>query len=294
MRIFAEKVSITCCSVFAPFYIDDKLIYGHRNDLEKLCSTEFSLFKYPSSAKFGHYIRFYPAFMRDFPMFRHFILHEILVTSSNAEFVNLMLPILLSKREVALPLLVYYRIISAFFCLDWGGHLAWFRGASASYVDDRMPIASNADVMCASNAFFVNAGRGQIANADLARPLQEAAALARHVTDLRDIGNGLDLEQFWSASLREAKQYLRFDEQLAGARQMLREGKVQDAYKDLTRLLACDPTNRQFRYLIGLCFNAVGDQASAAVYLKSCLELGDDYDAPAGQLLAEIGRTPAA
>lgn len=294
MGIFREKVSVTSCSAFAPFYIDDKLIFGHIEDLYKLCSTEFSDFKYPSSAKFGHYIRYYPAFARDFPIFLPAIKREILVTSSNAEFRSTMLPLLLSKREVALALLVYYRIVSAFFCLDWGGHAPWFRGETSTYADHADEISSHADLQCASNAFFAQAAQGVIANVDLAGPLREAANVARAVADPRHIGNGLDMTAFWDGALKEAKEFLRYDSQVASARQLMRDGRVQEAFKDLTRLLPCDPSDGHVRYLIALCFHMVGDNDNARIYLHSCLELGDSYDSPAGQLLAQIEGVTAA
>lgn len=288
MGIFREKVSVVSASVLAPFYIDDKLVFGHIGDMLKLCSMEYSEFKYPSSAKFGHYIRFYPAFMRDFPLFLPFIRHEILVTSSNEEFRKEILPRLLGRREMALPLLVYYRIMSAFFCLDWDGHAPWFRGDTAAHLDPAGEVGSNADLQCASNAFFAQAARGHVANIHLAGALREAASLARAVNDPRDIGNGIDLAGFWRAALEEAKVFLQYEEQVAGARQLMREHEVQEAFKNLTRLLPCDPANKHVRYLIGLCYHAVGDNDGARSYLQTCLELGDGYDSPPGKLLAEI------
>ncbi|KQV89859.1 hypothetical protein ASD15_24450 [Massilia sp. Root351] len=294
MGIFREKVSVVSASVLAPFYIDDKLVFGHIADMFKLCSMEFSEFKYPSSAKFGHYIRFYPAFMRDFPQFLPFIRHEILVTSSNEDFRVATLPKLLSCREVALPLLVYYRIMSAFFCLDWDGHAPWFRGETAAHLDPAGEVGTNADLQCASNAFFALAAQGHVANVHLAGALREAASMARAVGDPRHIGNGMDLTGFWGRALDEAKVFLQYEDQVAGARQLMREREVQEAFKNLTRLLPCDPSNKHVRYLIALCFHAVGDNDGARIYLHSCLELGDGYDTPAGKLLAEIEGLPAA
>lgn len=288
MRIFREKVSVTGCSMLAPFYIDDKLIFGHHADLMKLCSTEFGAFKYPSSAKFGHYIRFYPAFMAAFPIFQDFIRHEILVTANNTEFRELFLRRLLARREVGLALSAYYRIVSDFFCMDFGGHTALFRGDQASYVDGAADTPLDPDSLCASNEFFRNASRGLFAHAELGALLAGAATAAGAAADVRDIGNGIDYPAFWAEQLRQAKEVLQFDRHVDEAKRLMREGAIQDAFMMLNRLLPCDPVNRQLRFLIATCYDAVRDHGNAVLFLRSCLELGESYDSLAGQMLRQI------
>ncbi len=297
LRIFREKVSVTCASPFAPFYIDDKLLFGHHGDLMKLCSTEFLDLKYPSSAKFGHYIRFYPAFMQQFPMFREFIRREILITASNIPFRELFLPTMLKHREYGVMLLAYYRIMSEFFCLDWNGHTPFFRGEQASYIDGSGELELNPDRFCSSNAFFSEAAQGRMDSKELGSLVAAAAADVRYMADMRDIGNGIDWKAFWAARLVEAKDILQYDKHIEEARRLMRAGEMSNAFNILNTLLPCDPGNTQLLFLMAGCYDSVGDTAKATAMLHTCMELGDSFDSLAGQMLAQLqarGGAPAA
>ena len=288
MRIFREKVSVTCASPLVPFYIDDKLLFGHRDDLMKLCSTDFLDLKHPSSAKFGHYIRFYPAFMAQFPMFREFIRREILITASNVRFRELFLPSMLQHREYGIMLLAYYRILSEFFCLDWNGHAPFFRGEQARYIDGSGELAIDPDQFCSSNAFFREAADGRVESAALGQLLAAAAGEVRWLADMRDIGCGIDWQAFWQARLVQAKGVLQYDKHVEEARRLMRAGEMSSAFNILNMLLPCDPGDTQLLFLMGACYDAVGDRANAIAMLRDCLELGDRFDSLAGQLLRQI------
>lgn len=289
LRLFREKISTTCCSMLAPFYIDDILFFGHKEDLLKLCSMDYSEFRHPSSAKYAHYIRYYPPFRQHFPQFMHFVHNEIFATVVSEELRQLVLPKLMESREYALMLVVYYRLVSAFFCLDWGGYRSTFKGVAAEYTDGGTDFRMDADQMNDSNAFFARGAVGDFDHPELRRLLGPAAESLRTVSDLRDAASGIDYAAFFSEVRSYAKQAFRFDERLAEAKAMMRSGEtVSQAFNTLCWLQPADPANTELMYLLALCYNSVGDIARARPLLERCLETGAPFHSPAGQLLAEI------
>lgn len=295
LRVFREKVSVLSSSMLAPFYIDDKLLFGHRQDLLKLCSLDFGEYRFPASGKSAHYLRFYPPFQPHFPQFMHFVHHEIFATAVSQNVRDHVLPLLLERREYALLLAIYYRIVSAFFCLDWGGHRCTFQGVRAECGDGSTAFQLDADQHNCSNEFFARASHGDFDNGELRRLVGEAAEAIQFVVDLRDAANGVDYAAFFADVARQAKEMFNFQTHIHEAKQLMKDpATLPDALNQLGALLPCEPDNTELLYLIALCYRAARDYPLAVKYLEFTLDSGAAHDSPAGHLLAEVRREQAA
>ncbi|WBS02799.1 hypothetical protein OU994_00390 [Pseudoduganella sp. SL102] len=295
LRVFREKVSVLSSSMLAPFYIDDKLLFGHRQDLLKLCSLDFGEYRFPASGKSAHYLRFYPPFQPHFPQFMHFVRHEIFATAVSQAVRNLVMPLLVERREYALLLALYYRILSAFFCLDWGGHNCTFQGVKAECWGENPGFLLDADQHNCSNAFFARASRGDFDDAEWRRLVGEAGETIQFAGDLRDATNGVDYAAFFADVARQAKVKLNFRQRIDEAKELMKApATLPEALNRLGGLLPCEPDHAELLYLIALCYKAARNFDLAVRYLEFSLDSGAAHDSPVGHLLAEVRREQAA
>jgi hypothetical protein len=294
MRIFREKVSVPSASPYVPLYLDDKMMFGRHEDLMRLAATDLEAFRYPLSPRWGHYIRFSPPFLADFPMFRDFLRYENMLGATADAARKGMLLRACAWPEYLVTLLAYYRLVSGLFCLDWGGHSVLFQGANAAHFDGAGEVPLDPDIHCNSNDFFLRAGRGEIDQPALGPALREVAARVAHVDDPRDLGNGMDFAACWSRLSRSVLDAIGFDRELDAAKKLLAEGKVRQAFEMLLHLRKYDPFNLDVLYQVGRIYASAENWKAASYFLRNCLELGERYDSPAAQLLHKVEQARAA
>jgi hypothetical protein len=306
LNIFDNKISIYRASAKTPFYIDDKIFFGKCCDLRKTATVDMSFYyNYFVEGVRAHYMRWAHPFLQQFKIFDTFFrCGEILMghsTGHGAYFPTYtidMLEYLFGRREFVELMMLYYVMVDMFFCTDWGKedflHLKAFDSfpspivVTAGKTLEQMTLTDLDPLTYGVSALFRSAVSGDLPASDAGHMFGEARRTILNMKDIRDVGAGTDYVRFWDEVAEQAAALCGMDKLLADGKRFLVERQYHPAFECFTRAHTATQKNSEAMYLMALCYVHSGQLSDAIKYLRRSINVGEEYDSPAGILLNEL------